>query len=914
LPENITLSELKTFVVQVLDKLDSGRKAYGILDFNVKRKKALMEIKIGGNPPTSYEDWRSIKIYLDLLISEESNLDKLNAFFGNLQVKCDIEKVGSYIDKYNLICTVVSKLNDVVTYQKDLLPDLAAGLSKIIEGDIDNIINAKEEKLEKYYTKICMKYKEIKLREAEKRVNHLHNLLINYADKINCHPTVYILLECFDKIYTNEDKIFGLWKECYCFINKLNELKPKYEELSFFVKQLSEYMPNWASKWLDKNVLEEELYPEYWMESVQFKTLQKYIHDINNKAYEISKCEKRLEELTKSIKGAKLELIVAKTKLGLLRIPDRQIEALKSWRLAVRRLGKGTGKWAWKNIKIAQEKMIEAKDAVPVWIMPLYKVSEVITSQFGSFDIVIIDEASQCDIRGLLALARGKKAVIVGDPQQISPSAVGISDAEVERLIREFLNGIPNKEHFNLKNSLYDIAEMKFTRQGTLMLKEHFRCIPEIIQFCNNLCYDNQIIPLRNVSESQRLEPVLESFFVKDGYREGGSDVNKPEAKAICERIKSIVNDRKYKEKTIGVITLQGNDQAKYIWKEINQYIDTEKQEEYKIRVGDPYNFQGDERDIIILSMVVSGNDSKNVYSLTSETYKQRFNVAVSRAKDKLILFHSIQIRDLNPVDLRFQLLNYIQNKQRDREDDDRKIEKLESPFEMEVYKWLTARGYKVEPQVKVGNCRIDMVVEGEKARLAVECDGDKYHLPEKWWEDRMRQRQLERAGWTFWRVWGSDFYKDKEAAMLPILDVLKDKGIRPVNKNNMSEENLHNNEIVNDKDYISRTHKKADLSIRNSLEEDLMEPKRKNLNRRNNLNFNWIESIEKVIIEILNESTKGKDLLPDEVMRKIEFSKRGDERSKMIKRINRVINKMIREGKIEEYSTEKRKRLRIKK
>jgi very-short-patch-repair endonuclease len=154
--------------------------------------------------------------------------------------------------------------------------------------------------------------------------------------------------------------------------------------------------------------------------------------------------------------------------------------------------------------------------------------------------------------------------------------------------------------------------------------------------------------------------------------------------------------------------------------------------------------------------MVVGGQDD-NYRALSGKTYEQRINVATSRAKDKLILFHSVQLgTDLNNAsDLRYKLLNYIKNGITEKDFDENKKQKCDSKFEEDVFDWLVARGYELTPQVEVGAYRIDLVVEGENNRLAVECDGDRWHPPEKWWDDKLRQHQLERVGWTFWRVSG---------------------------------------------------------------------------------------------------------------------------------------------------------------
>jgi very-short-patch-repair endonuclease len=112
--------------------------------------------------------------------------------------------------------------------------------------------------------------------------------------------------------------------------------------------------------------------------------------------------------------------------------------------------------------------------------------------------------------------------------------------------------------------------------------------------------------------------------------------------------------------------------------------------------------------------------------------------------------------------------------------EDLRKI--CESPFEREVYDLLVDRGYRVTPQVKVGQYRIDMVVEGDNdARLAIECDGDRYHGADKWADDMQRQGDLERAGWTFWRCFASTFLRRRDDVVADLLKTLSELGIEPV-------------------------------------------------------------------------------------------------------------------------------------
>jgi very-short-patch-repair endonuclease len=182
----------------------------------------------------------------------------------------------------------------------------------------------------------------------------------------------------------------------------------------------------------------------------------------------------------------------------------------------------------------------------------------------------------------------------------------------------------------------------------------------------------------------------------------------------------------------------------------------------------------------MFLSMVA---DPANCRALSGNMFEQRFNVAASRARDRMYLVRSVQLTDLSHLDLRRGLLSHF-SKPMDGSVDETKslIEECESGFEKDVYTALFSRGYRVVPQVKAGSFRIDMVVEGaDDARLAIECDGDEFHGPDRWAADMSRQRVLERAGWTFWRCFASTWSLRKDEVLKELLDRLTVMGIEPL-------------------------------------------------------------------------------------------------------------------------------------
>jgi hypothetical protein len=158
-------------------------------------------------------------------------------------------------------------------------------------------------------------------------------------------------------------------------------------------------------------------------------------------------------------------------------------QALAAWAVAVKRVGKGKGKYAERHRRTARKYMGQARSAIPAWIMPMYRVAENVDALPELFDVVIVDEASQSSVESLFLFYLGRQVVVVGDDQQIAPEAVGIDQTIVHRLQDQYLDGLPFSELFSPESSLFDQANVRFP--GRIVLREHFRCMPEIIQFSN---------------------------------------------------------------------------------------------------------------------------------------------------------------------------------------------------------------------------------------------------------------------------------------------------------------------------------------------------------------------------------------------------------------------------------------------
>ncbi|MXQ54698.1 AAA domain-containing protein [Shimazuella alba] len=609
----------------------------------------------------------------------------------------------------------------------------------------------------------------IQWEKLNQKYKQLHHTLSVGRDSEYAHPSWNELLTAL------QEADIDRWSQIYTNLERLEGLQTVYSRFQEKYEQLRSFAPKLVAK-----MEQEEKYPfDHFAEAWKWSRLKNWLSQFTP-TDNLDSLEKELKKHQDREAFIIRKLVADATwKERLEKTTEKEKRSLISWLQLIKRIGTSTDKQLDMYRKEANEELNVCRSAIPVWIMPIQRVIENIKLDDDRFDVVIVDESSQSNLYALSALLRGKKAVIVGDDGQIMPDVVEFDNKLNMELIQRYLYDIPQSGHLDISTSLYDTANRII--HNKVILKEHFRSVPEIIQFSNQLSYDNEMIPLRLPNLQDNFTPSIVAVPVQvENPKEHAKGLNEPEAIAVVEQILKCTKDERYANKTFGVISLSGQEQAKLVEDKLRLELGELEMMRRHIICGDPYRFQGDERDIIFLSLgVLPGSRPK---ALASDADRRQFTVATSRARDRLFLFHSVDLNELSPDDVRFFLLKYCQNVSAGNNMDALEEAALfASQLEQDVYQYIVDKGYTASVKVQIGIGKsLDIVIEGERTRLAIECDGDKVLTMDQWKLEFERQSLLERVGWHFHRIQGSYFYQDPENAMQSVWEKCKELHIFP--------------------------------------------------------------------------------------------------------------------------------------
>lgn len=435
-------------------------------------------------------------------------------------------------------------------------------------------------------------------------------------------------------------------------------------------------------------------------------------------------------------------------------------------------------------------------------LKPCFMMSPMSIAQYLSpevfenyFDYVIFDEASQVKTEDAIgAMLRGKHYVIMGDTKQLPPSAFFESDLDIteDDYIGDYTQDLESILHL-CKNTFH-----------SKMLKWHYRSKHEsLIAVSNMEFYNNNLYvfpsPMKN-SDDLGLKFKYDSSTV---YQRGKSRTNVGEANNVVDYALDCV--KKYngskslgigtfsvsqKQAILDVLELKLNENP-----ELEQYFNESGENGFFVKNLE--NIQGDERDIILISMGY-GKDQNGKLNLgfgplNKEGGERRLNVLISRAKEQCVVFSNFKSSEMHTTNSSPLGVKALKTFLYFAETGEFPInyhtgEDFDSPFEESVYNFLTDEGFVVEKQVGSAGYKIDLAIvdkdDANKYILAIECDGATYHSsPMARERDRLRQQVLENLGWKFHRIWSTDWFHNRKLAKQRLVNAIK---YADRNKNNM--------------------------------------------------------------------------------------------------------------------------------
>jgi very-short-patch-repair endonuclease len=413
----------------------------------------------------------------------------------------------------------------------------------------------------------------------------------------------------------------------------------------------------------------------------------------------------------------------------------------------------------------------------------------------GFFDLVIIDEASQCDIASALPLLfRAKAAVIIGDPKQLRHISAIHPRRDRELLQKHALaDGFANWAYS--ENSVFDLASPLAGQDDIIMLRDHHRSHADIIEFSNQHFYEGR---LRIATKYDRLrrpalnEPTVRWVDVQGLVtRPGTGALNEVEARAVVNEVERLGIQQGYKG-TVGVVTpfraqanrirdlVNAHPQASILLAQLDLLIDT------------VHKFQGDERDVMIFSPVVSKNIPDGALGFLKKT-GNLFNVAITRARAALVVVGDTTAAKASGVSYLEHFANYVEycgQKSREQSGGLAKSSRPDFPYvpkpelvsewERAFYRQLWNAGLRPIPQYAEEKFLLDFALFVGHRKLNIEVDGERYHRDwngELLRRDQLRNMRMIELGWDVMRFWVYQLRDDMPSCVARVHDWRQKEG-----------------------------------------------------------------------------------------------------------------------------------------
>lgn len=746
--------------LEELEEIYSKKEKPGTFDtlFKKNRKKVLDEFRINGEPIRTKKDVNDAIVLMNYNVL----LDELKAVYVELIEDKDGESFENYFENKDRIFQTLEELYAF----KDLYMRLLHRLGDIIPSRIIN------------------KMGPVKENPNREVLSYLSGDIYNLLKLMNIHNKEYLpelkrlkknneLLKndgnvaVINRLYHDSvDKKMLQYQEDYIEINNL-ERKVEIAKNRREILEKFESAPT-LCEFINKRfgIHGEHVVPDGIKKAWKAKVLDAEVAKIVKSPYE--KMRKMLSWYKKSIIENNREYAKTLSWYHFLKRMDENPEirqSLKGLELTYKKIGKGTGREA-KELKLKAEELLSRCQAyVPCWVMTIDDAMANVALR-QKFDITVVDEASQADILSLPIVYTSDKLIAIGDDKQTTPLYSNISSERVSSLRAASLSeDFPNYHLMDLTTSLYDVLKASFP---SFLLKEQFRSVPDIIEYSNKLSYDGKILPLRDVNDTS-LKPALNLIKV-EGKRDG--DINEVEAETIVSMIKDMLKDPMYDGKTIGVVSLLGENQSKLIENKLMDQVDLIDYDQRRMMAGTSVDFQGDERDIMFISMVDSPEDKplRLMSEGAEDLNKKRYNVAFSRARDQEFLVTSLLSKDLKTGDIRQFTIDYF-NEKHDLSQASHEL----TPFQEDIKRELEERGFSISTSHSAGKYPIPLVVMDPKVAIMT-YEGELFHNPEKLRSELEMSLILERVGWKLVPIRESKYVYEKEETIEELVDNIKNK------------------------------------------------------------------------------------------------------------------------------------------
>jgi len=729
------------------------------------------------------------RIYLQLLKILNRNQDPLKEDLykflqknRNLIRILEITDIEKLLDDEDSKKDVMTKIHDVLNQLRhtNFLNFICEIDSTIKNYDSENFIN--KEAISSYFRNTLKLIKEeinknILSEEALENIRNTLEALTEILDILK-EKNENLAIKTLFEIY-GEEFIFKDLNGRFSLINKLGAISEMCRNnLSLEILEFQEYenLYRISSFIVEKNIINTEKF----LESVLIK-----------KVLENLEIQENIDELQNELKEVKEELRES-SKNNLANQINKNInEALKERRM---KLLVNNLKEILRKKKVTKIEEIKNQPDFPrileifkIWIIKIEDVFRIFPFRPAFFDYVIIDEASQLLPVYIPPLAYiSKKLVVIGDDKQLrSPELLFFNENEGDILFSLYgLNeGRIDYRAFKITRNSSSLGLIRTLFSNFIQLKEHFRCLPEIIKFSNEKFYNNNLKIMTDGME--RIGDAFEFIKVESAKEESmdsieedireENKINKREAEVLVDYLVSLLKDPKYQRFSFGVMSLF-RPQADYIYYlfrkkkdedlELRKILDA-KEENESVKIGTADAFQGKERDFILYSFRYAPNSKPSTLNtiLREDNFgHNRLNVALTRARRKMILFISEDI-DRFPENILKDFLLYAKGSITS----EIIKEEFDSDFERDVYERMKERGYKLFPQYPACGYRIDLALFIDNLRIGIECDGWQYHYDKESnlkIDDIERQEVLERAGWKILRIPSTRYWKNPDACI----------------------------------------------------------------------------------------------------------------------------------------------------